>query len=120
MDLGELDQSPPGGSVAGHEIGYSSRACRSLEGGLKHVRIGEIGLAALARRLRPDVKSSPSLIVQYRGKDTGGIELGQATPVDGAVDPYQGRRKHVSNDSIVAYTFITHFQTQGIYQADAG
>lgn len=109
MDLRELDQSTPGDSVARHEIGYSGRACRSLEGGLKHVRIGEIGLAALKSRLRPDVKSPPSLIIQYRGKDAGGIELGQATPVDGAVDSYQGRRKHVSNDSIIAYTFITHF-----------
>ena len=88
MDLRELDQSMPGDSVAGHEIGYSGRARRGLEGGLKHVRIREIGLAVLKRRLRPDVKSPSSLIVQYRGKDAGGIELGQATPVDGAVNSY--------------------------------
>ena len=49
-------------------------------------------------------------IVQYGGKDAGGIEPRQATPVDGAVDPYQSRSERVANDSIAANRLVSHFQ----------
>ena len=62
----------------------------------------------LKRRFGLDMKSAPFIIIENSGKDAGGIEPGQAAPVDGAIYSHQSCRKHVPDDSIVTYRFITH------------
>jgi hypothetical protein len=58
--------------------------------------------------IRIKAKEAASLIVEKGGKDTRGIEVRQAQPVNGAVFSYQSSGMHVSDKSVIFDGEISH------------
>src|SRR5580658_7639916 len=95
-------------AVNGHEVGDLANPVRIQEAGEQHVCFGKVHLAAVRFSGRGDAKETALLVIQYGGKDAGGIEVGKTTPIDGAVHPHQCHRVQVADNTIGADVQIRH------------
>src|SRR5262249_53044839 len=58
---------------------------------------------------RGDAKSPALAVVQDGGEDAGGIEVGQAEPVDGSVHPHQRGRAQIADDAVILDRLVARF-----------
>ena len=93
----------------GHEVRDLPDAVRREEARHQHVGVGPVELL-LGRVLGGgrDGEGAPLLVVQDRPEDAGGVEGGEAVPVDRAVHADEGRRPHVADDAVVLDRLVGH------------
>src|SRR5215217_3934589 len=89
-------------SSARHEINQPDRALGGFEVGLKHQRSGpgapRVGPNLTGRRDEP---APVPIIPEQRREARGGIEAGEAEPVDRAVSPYKSGGLQIADQAIV-------------------
>ena len=91
-----------------HKIDKLGNPIGAIKPSDEDVGIRQIKLLATLRGNGGDLKVSPLFIIENRRKDAGRIEVGQTTPIDGAIDTYQGNGVEVTDDTIVFNGFVRH------------
>ena len=96
----------------GHEVGHGDDAGRGGEGGLEDVGVVEVALLAVeATGGGGDAEVAAEFGVEDGGENAGGVEAGEAAPVDGAVGADQRRGGHIAYQSIfVQVRYVTYRQ----------
>ena len=98
-------------ALQGHEVLEKHDTVRTGEVRHEDVGVGVVELPGDAFSDAVYPKPSAFGVVQDGVEYARGVEVGQATPVDGAVGAHECHGVQVSDDPVVVYRFVRHFSS---------